>query len=101
MILNIKERLMLIGILPQEGSLLEMTDIYDLARELKMSDEEKQQVQFIESGSYIKWDDTKDPNKDIHINSDQLKIIRKSLDKLDKEGKIKLELIPLIQKING
>jgi hypothetical protein len=41
MILNIKERLMLIGMIPQEGTLSEMVDIYDLVRELKLSDEER------------------------------------------------------------
>lgn len=92
---------MLLGVLPQEGTLSEMVDIYDLARELKISDQEKQEVSFIESGSYIKWDDEKDPNKDIPINSDQLKIMKNTIDRLDKEGKIKLEMIPLIKKLNG
>lgn len=92
---------MLLGVLPQEGTLSEMVDIYDLARELKISDQEKQEVSFIESGSYIKWEDEKDPNKDISISSDQLKIMKNTIDRLDREGKIKLEMIPLIKKLNG
>lgn len=101
MILNIKERLMLLGLLPQEGTLSEMVDIYDLARELKISDDEKKDVSFIEGDNYIRWDYDKDPNKDILINASQMKIIKNTISKYDNEGKIKLEMVPLIDKLNG
>jgi len=39
--LTIKDRLSLIQILPTRGSVSEMVDVYDLARELKLNDEEK------------------------------------------------------------
>ena len=99
--LDIKNRLLLIGMLPQQGSLSEMVDIYDLVRDLKLSDEEKGAISYIENGNYVKWDFDKDPNKDININSSQMNIIKKTIDKLDKENKISLEMIPLIKIING
>lgn len=101
MILDIKNRLLLIGMLPQQGNLSEMVDIYDLVRELKLSDEEKGLVSYIENGTYVKWDYEKDPNKDVNINSSQMGIIKKNIDRLDREGKINLEMIPLINLING
>ena len=99
--LHIKNRLLLISILPQQGTLTEMVEIYDLVRELKLSDEEKGEVAYVENGNYIKWDYEKDLNKDIQINNTQLDIIKKAINKLDKEGKINLEMIPLINIING
>lgn len=99
--LDIKNRLLLIGMLPQQGSLSEMVDIYDLVRDLKLSDEEKGAISYIENGNYVKWDFDKDPNKDININSSQINIIKRAIDKLDKENKISLEMIPLIKIING
>lgn len=99
--LNIKNRLLLIGMLPQQGSLSEMVDIYDLVRDLKLSDEEKGAISYIENDNYVKWDFDKDPNKDINISSSQMKIIKKTIDRLDKENKITLEIIPLIKIING
>lgn len=99
--LDIKNRLLLIGMLPQQGSLSEMVDIYDLVRDLKLSDEEKGAISYIENDNYVKWDFDKDPNKDINISSSQMKIIKKTIDKLDKENKITLEIIPLIKIING
>lgn len=101
MILDIRNRLLLMGMLPQKGNLPEMVDIYDLVRELKLSDEEKGQVNFVDGGEYIKWDYEKDPNKEISISNSQLDIIKKAINKLDSEGKISLEAIPLIKMING
>ena len=99
--LDIRNRLLLIGMLPQQGSLSEMVDIYDLVRDLKLSDEEKGAISYVENGNYVKWDFDKDPNKDININSSQMNIIKKTIDRLDKENKITLEIIPLIRIING
>lgn len=97
MIMDIRNRLLLLSILPSEGTLSEMVDIYDLARELKLSDEEKAEVSYIENNNYVKWDFDKDPNKEIKISGDQMKIVKETIDKLDKQGKIKLEMIPLIK----
>ena len=94
--MTIKERLSLLQILPTQGSISEMVDVYDLARELKLSDEEKRQVEYIESGSNIKWNYEEDPNKQIVISSDQYKIIMNQINNLDKQKQIPLSMIELI-----
>lgn len=98
---NVKERLLLLGILPQEGHISQMVDVYELAKQLKLNDQEKGQISYIENGNYVKWDNDKDPNKDIELSSDQTKIIKEAIDELDKQGKVNIEIIPLIQKLNG
>lgn len=94
--MKIKDRLSLLQILPSQGSICEMVDAYDLARELKLSDEEKGDVNYIESGVNIKWDYKKDPDKEINISSDQYKLIMKEIDKLDQNKQIPLSMIELI-----
>lgn len=94
--MNIKDRLSLLQILPTQGSVSEMVDVYDLARELKLSDEEKGQVNYIESDNSIKWDYNKDPNKDIKLSKDQLKIVMNQIDNLDKQKQVPLSMIELI-----
>ena len=101
MILNIKERIMLLGLLPQEGSLIEMVDVYDLVRELKLSDTEKKESEYRQEDKNLIWDPDKDPNKDISMSQDQFDIIHKSIDKLSEAGKISIEYIPLILKIRN
>ncbi len=99
--LKIKDRLIVLGLLPQEGSLSQMVDIYDLARELKLSDEEKEEVGYNENGQSITWDYNKDPNKDITFSKDQMSIFMGAIDKLDKQGKINLSQIETILKVKN
>lgn len=101
MILTIKDRLTIIGILPSEGNLCEMVDIYDLVKQLKLSDEEKALVCYSENGQAIKWDATKDPMKEIVFSNDQKDIFTKAVDKLDMEGKINLNQVETILKVKN
>lgn len=101
MILTIKDRLMIIGMLPQEGSLEDMVDIYDLVRELKLTDEEKTLISYKENGKSIIWDTDKDPKKDITLSSNQLKIFNSAVDNLDKQKKIGLGQIETILKVRN
>lgn len=94
--MTIKERLSLLQILPTQGSISEMVDIYDLARELKLNDDEKRQVEYVEAGNNIKWNYEKDPNKEINLSSSQYKIVMNQIDNLDKQKQIPLSMIELI-----
>ena len=100
MIFKIKERLILLQILPTQGSLSEMVEIIDLAKQLKLNDEEKNSVSFNEdSKGNITWDIDKDPNIDITISSDMIKILKETINKLDKDKKITPQLVDLAIKI--
>ena len=100
MIFKIKERLILLQILPTQGSLSEMVEIMDLAKQLKLNDEEKNSVSFNEdSKGNINWDIDKDPNIDITISSDMIKILKETINKLDKDKKITPQLVDLAIKI--
>lgn len=100
MIFTIKERLILLQILPTQGSLSEMVDVMDLAKQLKLNDEEKNSVSFNEdSKGNITWDIDKDPNIDITISSDMIKILKETINKLDKDKKITPQLVDLAIKI--
>lgn len=99
--MSIKDRLSLLQILPTQGSISEMVDMFDLARELKLSDDEKGLVNYIETDSAIKWNYDKDPNKQINLTRDQLKVLKAHLDTLDKKKQIPLTMIELIMKIYG
>lgn len=99
--LSIKDRLTLIGLLPQEGTLTEMVEIYDLVRELKLDDEEREEVNYVEDGPAIKWDSEKDQHKNIALSNSQKDIIMKSVDALSSQGKINLGQIETILKIKN
>lgn len=99
--MTIKERLSLLQILPTHGSICEMVDAYDLARELKLSDEEKEKINYKEEGNSIIWDYDLDPNKDIKLSKDQLKLVMNQIDILDKQKQIPLSMVELILKLKN
>ena len=98
--LNIKNRLILLQILPTQGSLSEMVEIMDLAKLIKLSDEEKKLIAYTEDNGNITWDSDKDPNKDIPLNSDKIKILKDIINKLDSEKKISIAMLDLALEIN-
>jgi hypothetical protein len=69
MLLTIKDRLMIINMLPSEGSLSDMTEIYDLVRELRIEDVEKDYINYREENGSIKWDADKAEDKEINLTS--------------------------------
>ena len=98
--LNIKNRLILLQILPSQGSLSEMVEIMDLAKLVKLSDEEKELIAYTENNGNITWNSDKDPNKDIPLNSDKIKILKEVINKLDSEKKISIAMLDLALEIN-
>lgn len=99
--MTIKDRLSLIQILPTQGSISEMVDVYDLARELKLNDEEKNLCNYSDDNGNIKWTPEKDPMKDIKLTSDQHKLLMNTINELDKQKRISLSLIETILKLRG
>lgn len=101
MLLTIKDRLMLIGMLPSEGNLSDMTEIYDLVRALRIEDPEKNYINYREENGSIVWDADKAKTKEITLTSAQKRIINDTINKLDKNNQIGLNQIETIMKIKN
>ena len=101
MLLTIKDRLMIINMLPSEGSLSDMTEIYDLVRELRIEDTEKDYINYREENGSIKWDASKAKEKEVNLTSAQKKILDTTITKLDKNNQIGLNQIETILKIKN
>lgn len=100
MIFTIKERLILLQILPTQGSLSEMVDVMDLAKQLKLSDDEKKNVDYKESADgRITWKTDNEPNKEFNLTNDQITLLKKVITDLDKQHKININMVDLAIKI--
>lgn len=100
--LTIKNRLILLQILPIQGSLSEMVDVLELAKQLKLTDEEKKLINYTEDNdknSY--WDLDKDFEKDFQLTTDMIAILKNIISKLDEEKKLPLVMVDLALKINN
>ena len=97
---TIKDRLTLLQILPVQGSLSEMVDILELAKQLKVSDEEKQQISYnIDGNKQITWNIDADPNKQFVLNSDTINLLKNTIQQLDSQKKITINMVDTALKI--
>ena len=92
--MDIKNRIVLMNILPTEWTLTDMIIIKELKEKLNFSQEEieKREIKTNENWS-ISWQDWKD--KDIQFNEAEKSLINKSLNKLDREWKVAEQHIEL------
>ena len=101
MILNIKDRIILLQLLPTQGSLSEMVDIMDLAKKIKLDDNTKKLISYIEDkNGNISWDIDKDPNIEVELTNDITNILKKVISNLDKDKKITAQMLDLALKIS-
>lgn len=91
--LNIKDRLVLVSILPAQGKMADLVEIIDLIRLIKLTDDEKIEIGYKESEGRVLWDVTKETPREFEINFEQLRIVKESIKKMDDEGKIDLSIL--------
>jgi hypothetical protein len=91
--LNVKDRLVLVSILPVQGKMTDLVEVIDLIRLIKLTDDEKTEIGYTEKEGRIFWDITKENPREFEINFEQLRIIKESIKKMDDEGKIDLSIL--------
>lgn len=91
--LNIKDRLVLVSILPVQGKMADLVEVIDLIRLIKLTDNEKEEIGYKESNGRVLWDVTKETPKEFEINFEQLRIVKESIKKMDDEGKVDLSIL--------
>jgi len=96
--LSVVERLVLLNLLPQEGSYINLKLLRTAREELSFSDEEVRILNFVQDGGQVKWDMGPDIMKDVTIGEVVTLMIVDLLKGLDKEGKLKNEHFSLFEK---
>lgn len=98
--LNIKDRLTIISILPSTGNMSDLLETLELIKIIKFSDEEKEQISYKEhSNGKITWDISKEEDKEFDINSDQIRILKQTIQDLDSKRLITLSTLETCLKI--
>lgn len=86
--LKVLERIVLLGLLPQEASYLNFKIVTTLKAELSFSEEEQKELNMVEKEGMVTWDSEKEKEKYINIGEKATDLIIAELKKLDKDGKI-------------
>ena len=99
MLLTLKERLLLLNILPKEGDLVTQRVVRELQSNLGVKDEEFKElnIQSLPDGR-VSWDLTKDTGKNFVIGNKSTEIIGVALTELDKQKKVTTDFLSLYDK---
>jgi hypothetical protein len=103
--LSVKERLVLSTILreKQVSDVVTIKIIRKLREELSFSEEEVKSldIQVEEESGFVKWDDKAEKPKDVEIGEVATQIIKRMLQRLNKEGRIHEDWLEVYEKFVG
>jgi len=97
--LSVIERLTLLGILPEQGSLMTIKIVSKLREELSFDEEEHATLQFqpSEDGKRLQWN-MPYPDKDVKIGVKAISIIYEALRTADENERLTEQHLPLCEK---
>jgi len=98
--LSVKNRLMLLGILPPEGDLTTIRIVRELREGLSFSEGEHADLQMKQVNNQVTWQEGAVPDKVLDLGPKAVEVIRKAIKKLDDEKRLTedhLELVGLFE----
>lgn len=104
MLLSVRDRLMLLNILPPEGDFITLRIVRDLKRELSFSEQEIKDLKIVSEPNVVRWDEKAEAEqgeKEVEIGSKATAIIVDVLVRLDKEKKLMEGHVSLYEKFIG
>jgi hypothetical protein len=99
--LNVKERFIVLGMLPKEANFMTLKLMRTLKEELSFSEEELKVLQFKQESDRLFWDQSIVVMKDVKIGDFMLELLRKEFKKLDSENKLTEDHFSLFEKVVG
>ncbi len=99
--LDVRERFVLLGVLPQEGNFLTLKTLRDLQDKLSFTEEEHKLYKFVEKDGRVTWSDDVEQSKEIEIGEKATDIIVEALKKLDEAKTLKPDHYSIYEKFIG
>jgi len=97
MLLNVKQRLLLLNILPDEGNYDTLKIVRDQQNLLSFNEEELKRLGIRREGEMYQWNEAADEPVDISIGEMASNMIKMALRQLDARGQLKVEFLPLYE----
>lgn len=99
--LTVKERLILQGILPAQGGLMTIGLTQEIRDAIRITSKEADKLKMKETEFGITWDNQKEGKPlEIDLTQEQVKILKDSADRMDKEEKITIANYEFIKRLS-
>ena len=96
--LDVRERLVLLSVLPQEGNFVTLKVVRELREGLSFNEDEIKQYKFVQVEGRVTWYDKAEQVKEIEIGEKAMDIIKEALKKLNEGKKLKDEHFTIYEK---
>ena len=96
--LSIAERMGMGELIPRESNILTLILAKDIMEKTKITQPEKEKINLRQEGNAIKWD-KKCKEKAFSFTNAELELLKEQISTLDKQNKVKPELLSLCLKI--
>jgi len=96
--LTIKDRIILLTLLPRQGGLIELQTIKGLIQVLEFTSQEIEEYQLRDTDNGVLWNKDKEKEKEITFTDAQINLIKKSINEADKNKTLTLEMLETIEK---
>lgn len=95
--LSVNARLILLGIIPQQGDFTTLKIIRDMRSELSFSEEDHKKLKFRQEETMVYWEEGLE-DKEINFGKKATSIIVDAFKKLDNQKKLRIEHMGLYEK---
>lgn len=99
MLLSVTDRLLLLGLLPQQGNITMLRVIREARQSLELSADEIVAWEVSQVGDAVRWNQQKAADAEIPLSAAALGIARTAIRQFDTEGKLTTAHIPLWEKL--
>lgn len=96
--LTVLERLVLLNLLPKEGSFTTLKLVRKAREALSFDDIENRKLAFVQDGDQVRWNEREYIVKEVELGDMMTVEVVKALKKLDEDGKLRDEHLTLYEK---
>ena len=96
--LTVVERLILMSLLPVEGTFVNLKLVRKAREELSFDEKENKVLEFVQDGGNVRWNAEANIIKDVDLGEVVTSLAGDALKKLDTDGALKDELLTLYEK---
>lgn len=101
MLLDVKDRLMILNTIPREGDFTTLKLVRKFREDLSFTEEEHKKLKIVNDGNLITWDQSVDASRDFEIGEKMIEIITNSLVRLNDTKKLTEDHFSIYEKFVG
>lgn len=99
--LYVKERLAILQMLPENGSLSEMVDVMEIVKKIRITQEERTKIEYKETSGSIIWNISKDEGLDVDFTFEEISVLKDAVSRMDREKKINMSILDVCLRIKN